>query len=265
MSAAPAGCRGRWRPACRSPGAHVFGRRVLAQARRPAGRRDVPDRWRALVSVQPAQGRGRAPARRHEEGGPPRPYVTRLRPGIVGQRAAGSAFLRYGVPGCSAGRAVLDPVPLLPSGSVACACRWCTPTTWPMPSYGHAQPRTARSTSPPHPRSRRTDRRRSRGPPHPHPVPSAACRGHRRLARSAAAVGPRLAGSRHECAAPGQHPRPACSRLDTQPQRRVRPAEDRRRSPRFSVRADPRAPPPHGGRSASRPDPPRTDHLRPRA
>ena len=42
-----------------------------------------------------------------------RPHVTRLRPGIVGQRAAGSAFLRYGVPGLLPGRAITL-LPLLP-------------------------------------------------------------------------------------------------------------------------------------------------------
>jgi nucleoside-diphosphate-sugar epimerase len=39
--------------------------------------------------------------------------VTRLRPGIVGQRAAGSALLRYGVPGYFPGRAITL-LPLLP-------------------------------------------------------------------------------------------------------------------------------------------------------
>jgi UDP-glucose 4-epimerase len=39
--------------------------------------------------------------------------VTRLRPGIVGQRAAGSALLRYGVP-AFVPAAVLDHVPILP-------------------------------------------------------------------------------------------------------------------------------------------------------
>jgi nucleoside-diphosphate-sugar epimerase len=41
------------------------------------------------------------------------PTVTRLRPGIVGQRTAGSALLRYGVPGIVPARA-LDFVPILP-------------------------------------------------------------------------------------------------------------------------------------------------------
>jgi UDP-glucose 4-epimerase len=41
------------------------------------------------------------------------PTVTRLRPGIVGQRAAGSALLRYGVPGFVPARA-LHWVPVLP-------------------------------------------------------------------------------------------------------------------------------------------------------
>ena len=39
--------------------------------------------------------------------------VTRIRPGIVGQRSAGSALLRYGVPGLVPARA-LDLVPVLP-------------------------------------------------------------------------------------------------------------------------------------------------------
>ena len=39
--------------------------------------------------------------------------VTRLRPGIVGQRAAASALLRYGVPGWVPARAI-DAVPILP-------------------------------------------------------------------------------------------------------------------------------------------------------
>jgi UDP-glucose 4-epimerase len=41
------------------------------------------------------------------------PRVTRMRPGIVGQRAAGSALLRYGVPGFVPARA-LGLVPVLP-------------------------------------------------------------------------------------------------------------------------------------------------------
>ena len=41
------------------------------------------------------------------------PYVTRLRPGLVSQRAAGSALLRYGVPGFLPGRAITR-LPLLP-------------------------------------------------------------------------------------------------------------------------------------------------------
>ena len=41
------------------------------------------------------------------------PRVARLRPGIVGQRAAGSALLRYGLPGLVPGRAVTL-LPLLP-------------------------------------------------------------------------------------------------------------------------------------------------------
>lgn len=48
----------------------------------------------------------------HESSGQ-RPYVTRLRPGIVGQRDAGSALLRYGVPGFVPGRAITL-LPLLP-------------------------------------------------------------------------------------------------------------------------------------------------------
>jgi nucleoside-diphosphate-sugar epimerase len=41
------------------------------------------------------------------------PHVTRLRPGLVGQRAAGSALLRYGVPGFLPGR-VITLLPILP-------------------------------------------------------------------------------------------------------------------------------------------------------
>ena len=41
------------------------------------------------------------------------PHITRLRPGLVGQRAAGSALLRYGVPGFLPGRAITL-LPLLP-------------------------------------------------------------------------------------------------------------------------------------------------------
>jgi UDP-glucose 4-epimerase len=48
----------------------------------------------------------------HEAGGD-LPRVSRMRPGIVGQRAAGSALLRYGVPGFVPSRA-LDLVPVLP-------------------------------------------------------------------------------------------------------------------------------------------------------
>jgi UDP-glucose 4-epimerase len=44
------------------------------------------------------------------------PRVTRLRPGLVGQRDAGSALLRYGVPGYVPGRA-LTLLPLLPLDS----------------------------------------------------------------------------------------------------------------------------------------------------
>ena len=47
------------------------------------------------------------------EAGPAGTLVTRLRPGIVGQRTAGSALLRYGVPGFVPGRAVTL-VPVLP-------------------------------------------------------------------------------------------------------------------------------------------------------
>lgn len=53
----------------------------------------------------------------HEEQGGPGsetlPRITRLRPGLVGQRAAGSALLRYGVPGYLPGRAI-SLVPVLP-------------------------------------------------------------------------------------------------------------------------------------------------------
>lgn len=47
------------------------------------------------------------------ESGDEHPYVTRLRPGIVGQRDAGSALLRYGVPGYLPGWAITL-APLLP-------------------------------------------------------------------------------------------------------------------------------------------------------
>jgi nucleoside-diphosphate-sugar epimerase len=50
---------------------------------------------------------------RRSHAGDPIPRITRLRPGIVGQRDAGSALLRYGVPGFVPGRAV-DLLPLLP-------------------------------------------------------------------------------------------------------------------------------------------------------
>ena len=43
----------------------------------------------------------------------PRRVLTRLRPGIIGQRTAGSALLRYGLPGFIPG-SVLDHVPVLP-------------------------------------------------------------------------------------------------------------------------------------------------------
>ena len=43
----------------------------------------------------------------------PHPVVTRLRPGIVGQTSAGSALLRYGLPGLVP-RALLSHVPVLP-------------------------------------------------------------------------------------------------------------------------------------------------------
>jgi UDP-glucose 4-epimerase len=48
----------------------------------------------------------------HEAGGG-LPHVTRMRPGIVGQRAAASALLRYGVPGFVPARA-LGLIPVLP-------------------------------------------------------------------------------------------------------------------------------------------------------
>ncbi len=47
------------------------------------------------------------------EGRQPGPVVTRLRPGIIGQRSAGSALLRYGVPGLVPA-AALRLLPLLP-------------------------------------------------------------------------------------------------------------------------------------------------------
>src|SRR4051812_17262735 len=48
----------------------------------------------------------------HERGGSPT-LISRMRPGIVGQRAAGSALLRYGLP-AFVPAAVLDRVPVLP-------------------------------------------------------------------------------------------------------------------------------------------------------
>jgi nucleoside-diphosphate-sugar epimerase len=45
--------------------------------------------------------------------------ITRMRPGIVGQRTAGSALLRYGVPGLVPAR-VLDLVPVLPMDRGLC-------------------------------------------------------------------------------------------------------------------------------------------------
>ena len=82
------------------------------------------------------------------EGGGSDLVVTRMRPGIVGQRSAGSALLRYGLPAVVPGRC--SPTCPCCRSTGAWPSRWCTPTTSPTRWRGRSRPGCpAPSTSPP--------------------------------------------------------------------------------------------------------------------
>ena len=116
-----------------APRAHVVGGGLLPRTTPGPSDGGYPTRRRATSPYS----RHKAAAERlldEVEGNhPPLLTVARLRPGIIGQRAAGSALLRYAVPGLLPDRAAPAHSPASP-GSAVSRCRSCTPTTWRTPS-----------------------------------------------------------------------------------------------------------------------------------
>ncbi|HXV94037.1 MAG TPA: NAD-dependent epimerase/dehydratase family protein, partial [Pseudonocardia sp.] len=92
-------------------GAHVLGGGLLAQARRSP----VDEGWPTGGVTSSPYSRHKVAAERllddHQRSHPT--TIARLRPGIIGQGAAGSALLRYGVP-AAIPAAVLGHIPVLP-------------------------------------------------------------------------------------------------------------------------------------------------------